>query len=38
MLMPEMKAHRIGICQELLMHYENEGEELLYAVMIGDKK
>uniref|UniRef100_A0A803TSH8 Mos1 transposase HTH domain-containing protein n=1 Tax=Anolis carolinensis TaxID=28377 RepID=A0A803TSH8_ANOCA len=37
MLMPEMKVHRLEICQEVLSHYENEGDAFLHSIVTGDE-
>jgi hypothetical protein len=37
MLMAEMKASRVEICQQLLSHYENEDEEFLHSIVTADK-
>jgi histone-lysine N-methyltransferase SETMAR len=37
MLTVEMKASRVEICQQLLSHYEKEGEEFLHNIMTADE-
>jgi hypothetical protein len=37
MLMAEMKASRVEICQQLLSHYKKEGEEFLHKIVTANK-
>lgn len=37
MLMVQMKALRVEICQQLFSHYENEDEEFLQNIKTADK-